>query len=45
MLPLAGVGPADLATYRGMVRTLRRQAKAGITLPFALDYQKRFVVR
>jgi ribosomal-protein-alanine N-acetyltransferase len=40
--PLAGLGPATLATYRGMLRSFRRQARAGVTLPFTLEYDGRF---
>jgi ribosomal-protein-alanine N-acetyltransferase len=36
-------GAAGPAAYRLMVRTLRRQAKRGTALPFAVDYDDRFV--
>jgi ribosomal-protein-alanine N-acetyltransferase len=36
--PNAAIGRANLPTYRGMLRTLRRQARSGSTLPFALVY-------
>jgi ribosomal-protein-alanine N-acetyltransferase len=42
-VPLSAPGPASLTTYYGMVRTFRRQARQGVTLPFALDYDGRFV--
>jgi ribosomal-protein-alanine N-acetyltransferase len=41
--PLSRAGAASLATYRGMVRAFRSQARAGSALPFALDYDGRFV--
>src|SRR5436190_8513402 len=34
---------ADRPTYRGMLRSLRRQARAGSTLPFAIEYDGRLV--
>src|SRR3954447_17918420 len=36
-------GSADGATYRGMLRSLRRQARDGSTLPFAIEFNRRFV--
>jgi ribosomal-protein-alanine N-acetyltransferase len=37
-------GPHDLApTYATMVRRLRREARQGRTLPFAVTYEQRFV--
>src|SRR2546421_9102953 len=41
--PLAALGPANAATFRAMLRSLRRQARAGSALPFAVDYDGRFV--
>ncbi|MFL6238657.1 MAG: GNAT family N-acetyltransferase [Actinomycetes bacterium] len=35
------VDAANRATYRGMLRMLRRQARAGVGLPFAIDYDGR----
>jgi ribosomal-protein-alanine N-acetyltransferase len=40
--PMAG-GRADRPTFRGMLRSFRRQAKSGTTMPFAIEYEGRFV--
>src|SRR3954469_271435 len=36
-----GVEAADAATYRAMLRLLRRQARTGVALPFAIDVDGR----
>lgn len=41
--PLGSFGAADLPTYRGMLRSFRGQVRAGVMLPFALEYDGRFV--
>jgi [ribosomal protein S5]-alanine N-acetyltransferase len=41
--PASALGPANLATYRAMLRTFRRQVREGSALPFALDYEGRLV--
>jgi ribosomal-protein-alanine N-acetyltransferase len=40
---LGDAGAIGTAAYRSMVRTLRRQARAGLALPFAVDHDRRFV--
>jgi ribosomal-protein-alanine N-acetyltransferase len=41
--PVSGLGPVSLSTYRGMLRSLRAQARNGQTLPFAVEYDGNFV--
>lgn len=41
--PPAALGPANTVTFRAMLRSLRRQARAGTSLPFAVDYDGRLV--
>jgi ribosomal-protein-alanine N-acetyltransferase len=41
--PVSGLGPVNTATYRGMLRSLRAQARKGQTLPFAIEYDGEFV--
>jgi ribosomal-protein-alanine N-acetyltransferase len=42
-VPFTAVDSADPPLYRGMLRTLRHQARSGFALPFALDYDGRLV--
>jgi ribosomal-protein-alanine N-acetyltransferase len=41
--PYAAVENATRVTFRVMLRTLRQQARAGASLPFAIDYDERLV--
>jgi len=41
--PRSWTGPVTRATYRRMLRSMRRQARAGVALPFAVDADRRLV--